>query len=250
VLKGYTQIELSNTKFDLSEVATIGSDTILLSSLPKKTEFDKVTCRIKVVRVSSPESVGKGKMKQDVSISDATANACLTIWENDINKFETGLSYQLNRFNVRSYRGKRHLSFPPSGASFSIIDDIGEVVDDSFDADSEDTLIEEVKVIGVHQLEKIYACFHCKKGNVKPDNNQYGTCANCQMAQALKESKLTGKLFLETLDTVKHVTVRAYQDLLKIITDPEEITASNLLESPPFDARYNEYHVLTGVSRQ
>ena len=36
VLKGYTQIELFNIKFDLSEVATVRSDTIFLSSLPKK----------------------------------------------------------------------------------------------------------------------------------------------------------------------------------------------------------------------
>ena len=36
VLKGYTQIELSNTKFNLFEVATVRSDTIFLSSLPKK----------------------------------------------------------------------------------------------------------------------------------------------------------------------------------------------------------------------
>lgn len=108
VLKGYTQIELSNTKFDLSEVATVGSDTIFLSSLPNKKDFDKVTVRIKVVRIGNPESVGRNKTKQDISISDATANACLTIWEQDIGKFQIGLSYQLNHFNVRSYRGKQH----------------------------------------------------------------------------------------------------------------------------------------------
>ena len=135
-------------------------------------------------------------------------------------------------------------------ASFNIIDDIGEVVDDSFDTDSEDSLIQEVKVIGVYQLENIYTCFHCKKGNVKPDNDHYGTCTICDMAQVLKESKLTAKLFLETLDIAKHVTVRAYEDLLKTITHPQQITKSSLLESPPFDARYNEYHVLTSVSRQ
>ena len=155
-------------------------------------------------------------------------------------KFQNGLSYQLN---VRSYRGKQHLSFPPSGASFSIIDNIGEVVDDSFDTESEDSLIEVgVKIVGVYQLETIYTCFHCRKGNVKPDNNvSYGTCTNCEMAQVLKGSKLTVKLFLETLDIAKHVMVCAYEDIMKTITVPEDITTSTLLESPPFDTRYNEY---------
>ena len=243
-------MELSTTKFDSSGIATVGSDTIFLSSLPQKKVFDKVTVRIKVVRIGNPESVGRNKRKQDVSISDATGNTCLTIWEQDIGKFQNGLSYQLDRLNVRSYRGKQHLSFPPSGASFSIIDDIGEVIDDSFDTESEDNLMKGVvKIVGVYQLEKTYTCFHCRKGNVKQDNS-YGTCTNCEMAQVLKETKLTAKLFLETLDIAKHVTVRAYEDVMKTITAPEDITTSTLLESPPFDARYKEYHVLTGISRQ
>ena len=100
-----------------------------MSSLPKKMDFDKVTVRIILVRIGNPESVGRNKTKQDVLILDATGNTCLTIWERDIGKFQSGLSYQLNRLNVRSYRGKQHL-FPHGGALFSIIDDISEVVDD------------------------------------------------------------------------------------------------------------------------
>lgn len=136
------------------------------------------------------------------------------------------------------------------GASFLNIDDIGDVLDESDDLESDDTLIEGVTVIGVHQLEEIYSCFHCKKGNLKVDDRpDFGTCPNCNTVQVLREAKLTAKLFLKTFNVDKHVTVRAYGDILKAITEPDDITASNLLGATRFDARYNEYHVLTSVSR-
>ena len=118
VLKGYTQIEVSNAKFNLSKVATIGSDIITLCQLPERNDYDCVTVRIKVINISNPETVGKSKTKQEIFIADATAVANLTIWEKDVNKFQMGQCYQLNRFVVRSNRGKNtypfHLWEPPS----------------------------------------------------------------------------------------------------------------------------------------
>ena len=124
-----------------------------------------------------------------------------------INTFKPGASYQLNRFSVRSYRGKEHLSFPPTGASYQEIEDIGEVMDESDDLDSDDTLIEDVQVIGVYQLERVYLC-NCKKGIVELNNNDHlGTCKLCKMAQVPCVGKLTAKLFLETFNCESHVTV-------------------------------------------
>lgn len=80
-------------------------------------DYDKVTVTVKILTVLPPETIGNKKTKQELFVSDATVAANLTIWQKDINSFKAGLSYQLNRFSVCSYRGKRHLSFPPSGAS-------------------------------------------------------------------------------------------------------------------------------------
>ena len=57
----------------------------------------------------------------------------------DMNEFDRiktcalkiGHSYQLNRVQVQSFRGRQYLSFPPIGASVHIIEDIGEVMEDS-----------------------------------------------------------------------------------------------------------------------
>ena len=93
-------------------------------------------------------------------VADATGVANITI---DIDTFTPGSSYQLNRFSVHSYRGKKHLSFPPSSASYMDIDDIGEVMGDSDDLETNDTPVEDDKVIGVYQLEWVYSCINCKK---------------------------------------------------------------------------------------
>ena len=121
-------------------------------------------------------------------------------------------------------------------------------MDESNDLDSDDTLIEDVRVIGVYQLERVYLCINCKKGLNNDDH--LGTCKLCKMAQVPRVGKLTTKLFLETFNCESHVTIRAYEDMLSAIAQTHEITLANLIQSHHFDAKYNEFHVLTSVSRK
>ena len=60
--------------------------------------------------------LAKTKIKQEVHVAGATAvaNVSRIIWEDDINTYSPGCSYQLNNcFSVRSYRGKKYLSYFP-----------------------------------------------------------------------------------------------------------------------------------------
>ena len=60
-------------------------------------------------------------------------------------------SYQLNRFKVRSYKGKNFLSIPPCGGSIQMIEDIGAVAQgDPNDNDVE--MLVAARVMGVHQF--------------------------------------------------------------------------------------------------
>ena len=97
VLKGYTEIEQSPVQFQVKDFDTLGSKCFLLSKLPSKQEYDRVTVKVKMIDMRDPEKVGKNLRKQDVSISDATGVATLTLWESDINKVELEESYQMNR---------------------------------------------------------------------------------------------------------------------------------------------------------
>ena len=57
------------------------------------------------------------------------------------------------------------------------------------------------------------------------------------------------KLMLEAPD-VQLVTMIGYDDVLcSILPKDQPITANNLLKAPPFNIKYNQYHVVTSVSR-
>ena len=152
---------------------------------------------------------------------------------------------------VCTYRGNRQLSLPTSGASVEPIQDIGEAADDSFDLDH-DTLLQGARVMGVSGLEFIFTCMKCKRGTVKSagnSNSTIGTCEQCNTVQRLQARKQTSKLFIETLEQ-DHITLHAYEDMLRAISKTtNNITCDDLLSAPLFDLKYNEYHVITNVSR-
>ena len=79
-----------------------------------------------------------------------------------------------------------------------------------------------------------------------------GSCKQCGTTQRLSNEKQTCKLFLEGGEAGKeHVSVQAYSDALKAIacTDSDQITCEDLLSSDSFDLQYNDYHVVTSISR-
>ena len=246
LFRNYTTLEPSDVTFDLSNWDMLGTKLLDIAQLPTTNEYERVTVRAQVIKVADPEKVGRGLTKREVTIADSTEAAILTLWGTDIDKVELANSYQFHRVVVRTYRGKYQLSFPKCGATITPIRDLEDVMDDSFDLD-DDTQLDGAQIIGVHQLETIFTCISCKKGGVKKTTSTTGTCQQCATVQKLKKEKLTCKLFIEAGD--EHLMVRAYEDILTAIVEPNEITCENLLGSRPFNLKYNEYHVLTSVSR-
>lgn len=108
-----------------------------------------------MIKISDPAKVGKGLTKQEVTIANRTEAALLTLWEGDVGTLDIGLSYQFNRLIVCTYRGNHQLSLPATGASVDLIDDIGDVAEDSFDLDN-DTALQAAQVMGVSVLEYMY----------------------------------------------------------------------------------------------
>ena len=61
--------------------------------------------------------------------------------------------------------------------------------------------------------------------------------------QHLKDQKFTCKLFIEASE--EHLTVRAYEDILKSTVDLEKFTCEDLVGA----AMKYEYHIVTSISR-
>ena len=142
---------------------------------------------------------------------------------------------------MHSYLGKHQLTLPRSGASFDNISDLSDIDDhDSSDNDEEQLLA--ATVIAVQQLDTLYTCINCKK-SVKPGTKQnIGVCDGCGTMQKLSNPRITAKLFMQDKDQCR-VTLRAYNETLKIIAQTDHVTSENLLLSPQLDVTYNKFHV-------
>ena len=72
----------------------------------------------------------------------------------------------MNRLVVRSFLGKQHLSFPPTGSTIEEIDHLENVIIpdtplNNDDDDDDDEYLVAVTVTGIQQLEYIYTCINC-----------------------------------------------------------------------------------------
>ena len=116
-----------------------------------------------MTKQSKSQIVGSGKTKQDVTIKDSTGSAILTLWHQ---KPEAqGFVYQFNQVVVRTFKGKVNLSFPPK--VIKPIDDLSDIPEeDNSDNKGVNEVLIGAKMIGVHQLEEIYTCLHCKNGTL------------------------------------------------------------------------------------
>ena len=252
VLKSHTLIEPCQTEFNIPNPKTVGSSIIQLNQLNDFPQHSRVTIRVAVIKVNEPQTVAGGKLKQDVVVADTTAKATVTLWEPDINILKPQKSYQLNRLQIRSYQGKNQLSFP-SAPSIDEIEEIEDTIETftSSDEENEEQQLEAVTVSGIRQLETLYVCINCNK-SITPMNSYIGECESCHTTQKLSNAKQTAKLLFET--ATKKLTLRAHDNILKIIsgteTSQKEISAQDLLYSPPFDCTYNKYNTITKISRK
>ena len=160
VLKSSSRVEASPKKFALADVASIVSPKIVLKELSARSTFDKVSVIAKVVRVDKQVTVPGGKGKQDVIIADASCAAKLTLWEQDIGCLKQGTSYDLCNFVVGSYQQCKYLSWPKEGAKMTVIEDIGDVVEDDVPEDAE--TVDNAEVVAVIKLEAYFECLVCK----------------------------------------------------------------------------------------
>ena len=234
VLKTHTTIEESHAQFDVTDLKTV---LISLIQLQDIAEHDRVTIRISVIKVYEVQKVGT-KTKQDVVVADATAKSTVTLWENGVNSLQQGISYQLNRLEVRVYMGKKHLSFP-SSLSKDEISDIDDVIDGYTSSDDDQEQLQCVSVSGIRELQSFHQCIHCNK-SVKPSSSNIGTCETCSTMQKLSEPKVSARLVIHAEH--QKLILKASDEILKTIAQSQMIT-------PMFNCTYNKFNSITSVSR-
>jgi len=94
--------------------------------------------------------------KQEVLVGDSTGKAILTLWEQQTDSLELLESYYLTKLNVRIFRGQHTLSYTQFGASFTTIEDIGDVLEEEHEP--AEPLMEGVEIGGVKDFARYKTC--------------------------------------------------------------------------------------------
>ena len=251
VVKSYTLIEKASPdiQYTIQDPSTLGSPMISLDTLPNFNQYDRVTCRAKIIQIKESQSVSTGKLKQEIIIADSTARAALTLWEDDVDSLKTNYTYRFNRLSVNKYAGRTELTLPQYGSTIEPIDN---------DNLMEDILVPEelnktskelngVTITAVNQLQYLVRCTHCKKQS-GTTNSKLFHCSYCDTSQKVKTNTITAKLYVEDASGISH-SLRAYSDSLSDIVVADVISIENLLDSPPFSLTYNDFNVITSITR-
>lgn len=110
--------------------------------------------------------------------------------------------------------------------------------------------MEGVEVVCVKQLIRYQACLNCKaKIPVEGEQDDIVKCEKCGNFQMTGNDpvKLMAKMLVMKADTSTKTLV-AFEDILKEITRGGEISSENLLKAGMFNATYNRFNVVTGIS--
>ena len=243
VLKHFTDIEDSCKKF---EVDTSVQNTSI-DAIDKMDDLETVTVSGKVVGMEVSMQVGDGLTKQDVYISDATGTVKLTLWEGDVGKLVEGSSYFFTDVKVRSYNGKKYLSFS-SGAVVGEVNNVGEVKQLAVHVKEEEVCV----VIGVDNFDVCCACLSCKQKVKASGDECFGTCTRCGMFQRLDESKMhiAAKLMIKSEDR-QFTLMQAYGSTVTDIAemDAKKVSREVLLDAKPFILTYKA-NTIINVSRE
>ena len=189
-------------------------------------------------------------IKQDLVVADKTGCIKLTVWQEEVGKFETNHCYKLDQVVVRIFDGINFISYPKDGAAFAKIPDIGEVhteYDESqFESHND---FHNAVVSGVSRIFKYRSCMKCRS-KIEPTNNCYGRCRSCNMLQNLDRVKETfSAVLMITLEDGNSMEIQAFERELRAIAEIEEgtIEEENLLEGKPFSFKINQRDIITNV---
>ena len=126
-----TEVEKSEKMFTVESTDQKATKVTTLGELNKLVTYQRVSVEVKALHVEDVMKVSGGKRKQDIIIGDSSGCTRLTVWEGEIGKIEEDESYRLSGMMVWEYRGKKFLSTSKENSEIEVIDDIGDVEEES-----------------------------------------------------------------------------------------------------------------------
>ena len=253
LLKKFTKISESPKKINIPDsTVDTAPPVIQLRQLSTLQAFQKVNVDVRVVHIHEPKIVTGGKKKQEVVVSDSTATAHLTLWEDNVDTMEEESCYSLKAIVVRQYEDfPKYLSMARNGSTIDPISDIGTFV--PYDSDNEDDQRRELDcatIIAVIHFGTYKGCLVCK-ARVESTNPPLGRCTKCSILQCMEKcpDQLSAKLVFESGGST--MTLHAFGAILHRMARVDtaaEVTEETLLNSGMINTIfYNEKNIITAI---
>ena len=186
------ETEVLKSPRKIKNPVVVTSDKSLASEIPKKITLDQLTTIDKFTRVCMTAKVMKiydevevkaGLVKQDVTLSDKTDTARLTLWAKDIGKVELNKTYDIQNLSVQEFAGNKYLVTTRFGSTFESCSDMDDAVNLNLETGDSHHLAN-AEVAAVSQMEITQICFNCNS-NVKIIDDHIGSCTKCSSTQQL-----------------------------------------------------------------
>ena len=224
---------------------------ITLNQLQHQDNNQQISVSVKVVQIMDEVEVKPGLIKQDITVSDETSSARVTLWQQDIGRFQEQKSYKLHNVIVREYNGIKYISLK-SGSTIIPMEDIKGVVEE---IDTEDE-VTNVLIAAIPRLSMGKFCVSCKTGMVESQTDKIGTCTRCEAVQRLDKCNTNISATLLIDDDGTQFSLQANWPIIQTITKnqvdtnstPEEVK-EHLLLADPFTAMFTSNNNITSVHR-
>lgn len=130
MLKPSTQIQKSSKDIDNSKIYNNQTEPpvfINVSEIFNTPSFQRICVKVKVINLKPPIHITGERLKQDITIADATGVIRLYVWEQQVNTLKLNQSYSLQQYMGREFSSQKYLTTPRDGSQIVAIEDIGEV---------------------------------------------------------------------------------------------------------------------------
>lgn len=198
-----------------------------------------------VVEVKSKD--GMEYRKQDCVFSDGRKGYRLVLWQNLVNKVESGACYRFGNVLVKSYQGLKYFS-TTADTEVTVIDDIGEVC-----GQLDDGKVRFVgEIVGIESFTEFAGCVTCNS-KVCDLNNVVGHCSKCGLKQKMDRCKknLSARVVLED-DKKRKQTVSMFSEIINLLIDDVDNelgdVETQLLCADSKEFEINSRNVVTGFA--
>ena len=252
-LKGTTKFLDSSKKFDVAptEYKSLASAMeITVQQVSTLTEYERVNAKVKVLVCEKPIVFASGKTKQEVTVGDESGTACVTLWEENVDKLKQGECYQLKGFFIREYGGKKFLAFGREGSEVLPAAEQVHCSNTGFSQEAV-TVLDKPVIVAVLKLINFKKCFRCQ-AQVEPLSPPLCRCtkAECATLQRFDICEEVRLAQLLVLGGSKMHTLRATGKKVEDVAGTDNPTEMAILKAPAIKKMtFNDKKEIVDISR-